>query len=513
MAEEKELAQQAVQQEQDTRHRELIRLAREQEDRIREEGEREARVLMHTERMTDLEAGMLESVGRLQELWDSQPDKGLFSDESRLVMGLQNEVNQALHDVWSLASSGAVQEADWSRLGQLWGKVEKGVLVVQQDLAVQLARAAQQAEADQLAERMAAAQEEAARQQQAASLQAEAAAASSQPTSLPSELPPAQAPAAALSSVPSAQPSDYRFQYDYHEIKDFKAKYIADVDLGNDKKLKSELQQAVNTPLNTISAVSRDHLRDKLTKLTQLLAGETVEVKDMKVCAARHPSGIKFCMAMLAKRIVKQGEDVISSNFEAAFAFASVAVALWDRFPEFGKLLHAYFYELCPFLGPCYPQRHDGLSEKDYYTALGYKYENETIEKQDKYLKRMSGMAYLFAALSVTHLPRDSAGRPHPFGPRFIWRYLAAVMNLEPQADVTATVLLKVLEATGHLMFQHYGVQFLKLLLVLQVRFLPKLEAVKTDGGPTSRLEAFLMAAIPAKTVPTPKGKLDSNFL
>ena len=78
MAEEKELAQQAVQQEQDTRHRELIRLAREQEDRIREEGEREARVLMHTERMTDLEAGMLESVGRLQEHWDSQPDKGIM---------------------------------------------------------------------------------------------------------------------------------------------------------------------------------------------------------------------------------------------------------------------------------------------------------------------------------------------------------------------------------------------------------------------------------------------------
>jgi GLE1-like protein len=55
------------------------------------------------------------------------------------------------------------------------------------------------------------------------------------------------------------------------------ARYIADVDLGSDKKLKSELQQAVNTPLNAISAVSRDHLRDKLTKLTQLLSGSVAD--------------------------------------------------------------------------------------------------------------------------------------------------------------------------------------------------------------------------------------------
>jgi nucleoporin GLE1 len=155
-----------------------------------------------------------------------------------------------------------------------------------------------------------------------------------------------------------------------------------------------------------------------------------------------------------------------------------------------------------------------GHTDKDYYTALGYKYENDTIEKQDKYLKRMAGVAYLFAALAVTHLPRESAsGRPHPFGPRYIWRYLAAVMNCEPQADVTATVLLQVLEVTGSLMFHHYGIQFLKLLAVLQARFLPLLETVKTDGGPTARLEAFLMAALSAKTVAPPKGRLDYGFL
>jgi nucleoporin GLE1 len=66
------------------------------------------------------------------------------------------------------------------------------------------------------------------------------------------------------------------------------------------------------------------------------------------------------------------------------------------------------------------------------------------------YMKRLSGVAYLFAGLSVTHLPHDSLpGQIHPFGPRFIWCYLAAILNQEPQADVTATVLLQVLEAAS----------------------------------------------------------------
>jgi len=65
-------------------------------------------------------------------------------------------------------------------------------------------------------------------------------------------------------------------------------------------------------------------------------------------------------------------------------AFASVAMALWDRIPDFGKLLHAYFYKLWLFLGPYYPQRHAGQTDKDFYMAVGYKYKNDTIEKQLK---------------------------------------------------------------------------------------------------------------------------------
>lgn len=222
---------------------------------------------------------------------------------------VQEQVDKALAEVWELANNGAATQADWAKLEQLKCRLDEGRKVVQQDLADQLIRAEEaRQEAERQAAEEAAASERAVRDAEEAASAAAASAGTIAGTAVSSSLQTTPLPTTQLPAVPvSSLPTESYFPYEYHEIKEFKARYISDVDLGSDKKLKSELQQAVNTPLNAISAVSRDHLRDKLHKLSQLLAGETVEVKDTRVCAARHPSGIKFCMAMLAKRIVKQG--------------------------------------------------------------------------------------------------------------------------------------------------------------------------------------------------------------
>jgi len=288
-----------VQGEQDRRHQELIRLAREQEDRIREEGERELRIQEQTETMCQLEDDLRQTVGRLLDLWSQQPDTSLFSTAcQQTVSDMREEVEAAIGGGWDLANSGAATPEDWAGLFQLRDRVEEGIQMVRQEEADQLVA---RQEAERLAAQEAAAQKAAA--EEAAKAAAEAAAAAvveQQPTLIPSALPP---------PVLSQPQTDHGFPYDYYEMKDFKAKYVADVDLSNDKKLKSELTQAVNTTLNAVSATSREHLRDKLNRLRGLLAGQTVEVNEKKVCAAGHPSGIKFCMAVLAKRIVKQGEQ------------------------------------------------------------------------------------------------------------------------------------------------------------------------------------------------------------
>jgi len=65
-------------------------------------------------------------------------------------------------------------------------------------------------------------------------------------------------------------------------------------------------------------------------------------------------------MNNLAYRFVKKAEAEVSENKvknENLNYLAKLGVPLIQKFPEFGKVIQAYFYKLCPFLVPfCYPR-------------------------------------------------------------------------------------------------------------------------------------------------------------
>jgi nucleoporin GLE1 len=78
--------------------------------------------------------------------------------------------------------------------------------------------------------------------------------------------------------------------------------------------------------------------------------------------------------------------------------------------------------------------------------SLGYKVaEDGTVETQDKFLRRMSGLMRLYAAIMVT-TPPQGANTPHPHGLLYAWRWLARVMNLDPNPDITATAIYDMLQ-------------------------------------------------------------------
>ena len=79
--------------------------------------------------------------------------------------------------------------------------------------------------------------------------------------------------------------------------------------------------------------------------------------------------------------------------------------------------------------------------------------------------------------------------------------------------DTTATVLLDTLDVAGHALFTRYGKQFSKLVTLLHQQLLPRLEAVKSDGGPTARLEQFLSSAARAGSIREPEGIIKLGFL
>lgn len=101
--------------------------------------------------------------------------------------------------------------------------------------------------------------------------------------------------------------SDERIAY-YSELMRFYENYRNEIEpIANDinlKKFRFNCQKCVNTPVNSIAAVSAVHLQDKLEKILLLLSGNQVPIGDFCFNAVEHPMGIKYCTFLLAKKFI-----------------------------------------------------------------------------------------------------------------------------------------------------------------------------------------------------------------
>jgi nucleoporin GLE1 len=65
------------------------------------------------------------------------------------------------------------------------------------------------------------------------------------------------------------------------------------------------------------------------------------------------------------------------------------------------------------------------------YRLLGYRYnENGEVEKQDIFLKRMSGIMRLYAAVLITRPCRYQQNKSHPHGLSQAWRWVSCILNM-----------------------------------------------------------------------------------
>ncbi|KOB59582.1 putative class A rhodopsin-like G-protein coupled receptor GPRpgn [Operophtera brumata] len=303
--------------------------------------------------------------------------------------------------------------------------------------------------------------------------------------------------------------------YNYYEelgifLEQYEGQYKELLENANLKKFRFDCQKAVNTPVNALSSVSGMHIRDKYDKLSKLLKGEKVQVLDIYVTATQHPHGLAYCTALLAKKIVRQGDLLVSSNPEAAFPLAALTVALWAQFPDFGKLIEAYFHKLCPYLVPMFLPQREGQTDKEFYLSRGYTYSEEgAVEKQDKFLKRMSGIFRLRCAIWIATTPKF-INAPNPHGLQHGWRWLASFINLRPEPDICATLLNDFFSVCGSQFNKHYGKQFLKVLKLVNSQYMVVLQNID-EGGPKTRLEVFLQNILSTGLIPPPTGLLNPN--
>lgn len=280
------------------------------------------------------------------------------------------------------------------------------------------------------------------------------------------------------------------------------------------KKLKLELQKAATIPVSQISSNSGSQLREIFDKIDKLLSGRAVVSGGRSVSTSQHPQGLDFVSYKLAEKFVKQGEEEVASHHEAAFPIAVVASGIWELHPRVGDLILAHLHKKCPYAVPHYPPMKDGTPVEEYQRILGYRVDDGGVEGQDSFLKRMSGMIRLYAAVIQLRWPYGSKQGPVPHGLNHGWRWLAQMLNMEPLADITATLLFDFLEVCGNALMKQYQVQFWKLILLLKDEYFPRIEAVTASGqmGSVIRLKQFLETSLQSRQISPPKGQLSSTF-
>ncbi|XP_009683310.2 mRNA export factor GLE1 isoform X2 [Struthio camelus] len=260
------------------------------------------------------------------------------------------------------------------------------------------------------------------------------------------------------------------------------------------KKIKMDLQKAATIPVSQISSIAGSQLREIFDKINNLLSGKSVQSGGRTVSVTQHPQGLDFVYYKLAEKFVNQGEEEVASHHEAAFPIAVVASGIWEIHPRVGDLILAHLHKKCPYSVPFYPAFKDGTSLEEYQRMLGYQVKDSKIEQQDNFLKRMSGMIRLYAAIIQLRWPYGNRQGAHPHGLNHGWRWLAQMLNMEPLADVTATLLFDFLEVCGNALMKQYQVQFWKMMLLIREDYFPRIEAITSSGqmGSLMRFKQFL---------------------
>ncbi|XP_040387746.1 nucleoporin GLE1 isoform X2 [Cygnus olor] len=280
------------------------------------------------------------------------------------------------------------------------------------------------------------------------------------------------------------------------------------------KKTKMDLQKAATIPVSQISSIAGSQLREIFDRINNLLSGKSVRSGGRNISVTQHPQGLDFVYYKLAEKFVSQGEEEVASHREAAFPIAAVASGIWEIHPQFGDLFLAHLHKKCPYSVPFYPAFKEGTSMEEYKRMLGYQFKDSKIEEQDHFLKRMSGMIRLYAAIIQLRWPYGNRQGTHPHGLSYGWRWLAHMLNMEPLADVTATLLFDFLEVCGNALMKQYQVQFWKMILLIREDYFPRIEAITSSGqmGSLMRFKQFLEECLQKKEIPLPKGFLQSSF-
>lgn len=193
-----------------------------------------------------------------------------------------------------------------------------------------------------------------------------------------------------------------------------------------------------------------------------------------------------FALITVAKKLIEQAETQICLHVPSAFPVAQVVVDLSTR--QKYLLPAVLYFIMCraPLAIPRHIPRRQGQSEQEHKLAMGYLQMAGSLEGEQAYAERMSGLLSLLAAIVQA---RPSLGEPAAYGIENGWVWLASFLNLPPQ-PISPYILCAFLEVAGYAMWRRYQQHFNGLMDFIRRQYLPLIPATSVAGK--TRLELFL---------------------
>ncbi|TPX33296.1 hypothetical protein SmJEL517_g03734 [Synchytrium microbalum] len=206
-------------------------------------------------------------------------------------------------------------------------------------------------------------------------------------------------------------------------------------------------------------------------------------------------------MYKLARKITRQAELEVADNPAFSFPLAFVAIIVMVKHEPFIRVLLGHLMRRCPYVVPRYVEKFKGQSEEEYRKEAGYlKTDENEYESETKYVRRMCGIIYLYAAIVATPHPKN----PHPISNG--WTWLARMVNIKPRA-ITPHLLHAFLKIVGNRLLQTYGTQAIKLVQLIRDQVVPAVPKDSQDAlAASNHLLVFFERVERDGTIPAHEG-------
>lgn len=221
------------------------------------------------------------------------------------------------------------------------------------------------------------------------------------------------------------------------------------------KKIRPKFGQIVN---------SKSKVKEIITYIDTILTGLMRNSKPLYYWA----------LNFMSKQALKQAETEFSINPSTSFPLARTLIGLMQRHQLFKKFFMVRVYKKCPISIPgSLPSFTKLLPEDEYRKRLGYIRNDGQWETNESYINRQGGMFSLYCAFLQYDETDDEL---NSFGPKDAWIWIQRFLSA-PIIPCSSKILTQFLQNCGFKLQNVYGTQFIKILRLIRVHYIPKLDA------------------------------------